>query len=365
MSARSRIVALVALLAVVLLVAVACGAPAASPQSVQKVAPAATAAPAAASGPAVVVEKVVTQVVEREAAAPTQGPAQASGVPGAQIAVSPIPAPAVGGSPSNRKIIKDGELNLVVDDLVRAIDRVTKIATDAGGYLLSSELSTQGDNKTATVKIGVPSEAFEDVMRQLRGSALKVNWERATGSDVTAEYVDLQSQLTNLQATQARLREFLNQAKTVEEALKVNAELSKIEGEIETIQGRLNYLSNRSAYSTVTLYLEQIMPTPTVTPTPSITPTPTVTPTATPIVWQAGETFRDARTTLQYALRDVGNVAIYAGVVCLPLLLIALIVLAPVVWLVRRRRRRPVRPVVGPVTPPAPPANPPEDKPQA
>lgn len=358
MFARSRFVALVALLAVFLLVAISCGAPA---RQAAPSAPPATSAPAAAIAPAPD-ERIVTQVVERQVAAPTMA-AASGGAASADIALSPIPAP-VGGSPSNRKIIKDGELNLVVDELVRAIDRVTKIATDAGGYLLSSELSTQGDAKTATVKVGVPSEAFEDVMRQLRGSALKVNWERATGSDVTAEYVDLQSQLTNLQATQARLREFLNRAQTVEEALRVNAELSKIEGEIETIQGRLNYLGNRSAYSSITLYLEQIMPTPTVTPTPSITPTPTATATATPIVWNPGETFEGARVSLQYVLRSVGDVVIWAGVVCLPLALIGLIVVAPIVWLIRRGRRRPVRPVVGPITP-AVPIKPPEDEPKA
>lgn len=355
MSARSRIVALAALLTVILVIAVSC---AAAPA--RQVAPAATAAPAVApAAPAATAAAPFPEPAAaggRGAAPEAESPPEADSATTEPVVISP-------GSPSNRKIIKDGELNLVVDEIVRAVDRATKIATDAGGYVVSSELSSQGDARTATVKLGVPSEAFEDVMRQLRGTALKVNWERSTGSDVTSEYVDLQSQLTNLQATQARLREFLKQATTVEEALKVNAELSKIEGEIETIQGRLNYLANRSAYSTVTLYLEQIMPTPTITPTPSITPTPTATPTATPIVWRPNETFHDAGITLQYVLRGIGDVAIWAGVVCVPVLIIALIILLPVLWLRRRSRRR-ARPVVGPVVPP-PSAKPPEGSPPA
>jgi hypothetical protein len=343
MSIRSRLVALVALLTVVMLVVISC---AAAPARQAAQAPAPTAAPAAQAAPAV----VVTQVVERQVEVPAAPRPQEA--PAAGSADSPLPAP--GGSPSNRKIIKDGELNLVVDDLVRAVDRVTKIAADTGGYILSNELSTEGAVKRATVKLGVPSEAFEDVLRQLRGIALTVKWERASGTDVTSEYVDLQSQLTNLQATQARLRQFLDQAKTVEEALKVNAELSRIEGEIETIQGRLQYLSNRAAYSTITLYVEQIAPTPTVTPTPSITPTPTATPTATPIVWRPNETFSSARITLQYVLRGLGDVAVWGGVLCIPLALIAAIILAPIVWLRRRARRRRTQ-----LPPPAPPSAPP------
>jgi hypothetical protein len=359
MSPRCRILALVALLTFVLIAAVACsGAPAPSAQ----VAPGASEAPAVAPA-----EPAVAPA--QPAAAPTPAPAfpepqsgdlgSVAGSEGEAAVPTMVPS---SGSPSNRKIIKDAEMNLVVDQIVRAVDRVTTIAANAGGYILSTELSAQGEGKTATVKLGVPSEAFEDVLRQIRGTALQVKWERATGSDVTSEYVDLQSQLTNLKATQARLRQFLDQAKTVEEALQVNAELSKVEGEIETIQGRINYLGSRSAYSSITLYLEQLMPTPTVTPTPTITPTPSATPTATPIVWHPGETFGSARITLQYVLRGMGDFAIWAGVVCVPLVIIGLIVLLPVMWIRRRTRRRhpDARPSPAPGPEGAP--RPPEDK---
>jgi hypothetical protein len=350
MSTRSGIVALAALLVLVLFAAVSCGAPAPAREAV---APAATAAPAAIEAPAAPASTAAPIPTVPPAPEDRGASTDASANPGEPVVVQP-------GSPSNRKIIKDAELNLLVDQIVRAVDRATTIAANSGGYILSTELNTQGDGRTATVKLGVPSEAFEDVLRQLRAIALTVNWERATGTDVTSEYVDLQSQLTNLKATQARLREFLNQAKTVEEALQVNAELSKIEGEIETIQGRINYLGNRSAYSTVTLYLEQIAPTPTVTPTPSITPTPTSTATATPIVWHPDETFQSAGITLQYVLRGLGDVLIWAGVVCLPLGLIALIILLPIVLVRRRSRRARAAATVAP-----PPVLPPDDKPAA
>jgi len=349
MRSRARGLALAALLAFILLAAVACGAPASSPGESPMLAAAATAAPAAVAVPA---------AAPTMAPAPTQVPIlQSGGEPrdagevGDQL--TPLPpldgTAAPGGSPGVRRIIKNGELSVVVDELVRAIDRSTQIALDSAGYVLSSETSTEGAVKSATVRVGVPSEAFEDAMRQFRGMALDVRWERSSGQDVTDEYVDLQSQLTNLQATQARLREFLQDAKNVEEALKVNAELTRIEGEIETIQGRMNYLSNRAAYSTITLYIEQLSPTPTVTPTPSVTPTPTVTPTMTPILWRPAETFDSARVTLQYVLRGLGDFAIWAAVICVPLAIIGLVLLIPLL-LVRRslRRRREERKVAPP-----------------
>src|SRR3989304_1637312 len=90
------------------------------------------------------------------------------------------------------------------------------------------------------------------------------------------------------EATRDRIRQFLEQAKTVEEALKVNDQLSKVEEEIETVQGRMNYLSDRAAFSTITVNLEPELPELTPTPTPTTTPTPT------PAPWRPSETFQDA-----------------------------------------------------------------------
>ena len=109
-------------------------------------------------------------------------------------------------------------------------------------------------------------------MRRLRGLAVQVLDENATGEDVTDQYVDLQSQLVNLEATRARIQEFLQDAKSVDEALRVNQELANIEAQIEQIKGRMNYLTDRSAYSTITINLEPEFPV--LTPTPTSTPHP-------------------------------------------------------------------------------------------
>ena len=104
--------------------------------------------------------------------------------------------------------------------------------------------------------------------------------------------MDLQSQLVNLEATRARIQEFLSDAKSVDEALRVNQELANIEAQIEQIKGRMNYLTDRSAFSTITINLEPEFPI--LTPTPTSTPRPT----ATPIPWKPADTFNDAKGTL-------------------------------------------------------------------
>ncbi len=220
---------------------------------------------------------------------------------------------------SNRMIVKNADIRLQVEDTNVAIDRSLQIVGDAGGYIVSSRVWYQdyyGNNlKYASVTIGIPVEEFENVMRRLRGMAVQVMDENATGEDVTDQYVDLQSQLTNLESTRARIQEFLKDARTVDEALRVNQELANIEAQIEQIKGRMNYLNDRSAFSTITINLEPVLPV--LTPVPTSTPIPT----ATPIPWKPADTFNDAKGTVTVVYQGIANFLIWLGVVILPILL--------------------------------------------
>ena len=220
---------------------------------------------------------------------------------------------------SNRMIVKNADIRLLVEDTDVAIDRAVQIVGDAGGYIVSSRVWYQdyyGNNlKYASITIGVPVDEFETAMRRLRGLAVQVLDENATGEDVTDQYVDLQSQLVNLEATRARIQEFLQDAKSVDEALRVNQELANIEAQIEQIKGRMNYLSDRSAFSTITINLEPEFPV--LTPTPTSTPVPT----ATPIPWKPADTFNEATGTLAVVYQGIANFLIWLVVVILPIVL--------------------------------------------
>lgn len=216
-----------------------------------------------------------------------------------------IDNPLVAALPQDRMIIKNGEIVLLVKNTDTAIDQVTQVATDSGGYVLSSQADLTNDIKSATLTIAVRSDQFETAMRRLRQIAIKVMSELSTGEDVSSEFVDLESKLKNLEATRDRIRAFLDDAKTVDEALTINAQLSEVEAEIETVKGRMNYLSGRSAYSTITVQLEQeIALTP--TPTPTATPTPTPTP-----IWSLGPTIEKAANAQVNLVRGLLEVLVW------------------------------------------------------
>ena len=263
---------------------------------------------------------------------------------GAALAATPVlaaPGESVivpqGYAGSDHMIIKNGDMRLLVSDTDRALDGLTQVVGDTGGYVISSRVWFQdyyGTNyKYATLTLGVPVDQFEAALRRIRGLALRVMDDNASGEDVTSPYVDLQSQLGNLEATRDRIRSFLDDAKTVDEALRINQQLSDVEVQIEKIKGQMNYLANRSAYSTMTVNLEPQLPEVVMTPTPTMTPTPV--PALGP--WDPGQTTQRASNTLISAYRVIVDALIWVFVVLVPIFGPPALLLWLVVWLVSKK----------------------------
>jgi hypothetical protein len=264
---------------------------------------------------------IIQEMVEFEAEAPreekpasepeppadpnTQTDGEAPGSPG-QLAYEPV---------GNKMVIKDAQLDLLVQSTDVAIAQVNQLTADYDGYIISTQSWYENGFKHATIRLGIPSASFETVLNQLRDLGLKVIQESASGQDVTNEYVDLQSKLTNLEATAARVREFLVDAKTIEETLTISAQLAELEGQIEEVKGQMRYYEGRSAYSTVTVNLVPQHP----TPTPTLTPTPTPTPTPLP-GWSAADTVDSASEVLVNMTQSTIDVLIWFGIVLLPII---------------------------------------------
>ena len=336
---KSRSVLFMLSVIVAMIVLAACGGAAATQAP-------ATEAPAAAEAPAIGIDEF--GAVEQSAGSSADGDAlpkssDALLAPAATMAAFEI------GNPSgentvvqntNRKIIKNADVRLLVKDTEVAVNRSTQIISDLGGYLVSSRIWYQdyyGNNLMyATLTLGIPVDEFERALTRMRELSIRVLDETASGEDVTEQYVDLQSQLTNLEATRARIQEFLTDAKTVDEALRINQELSNIEAQIEQIKGQMNYISDRSAFSTITVNFEPEFPI--LTPTP----TPTAYPTATPIPWKPGDTFNDAKGTVTVAYQGIANFLIWLVVVILPIILPPALILWALWKFMNRKTNKPM-----------------------
>ncbi len=86
---------------------------------------------------------------------------------------------------------------------------------------------------------------------------MKVHQRNVSGSDVSEEYVDLESRLKSKRTVESRLLEFMQKATTTEDLLKISSDLARVQEEIEQITGRIKYLDNQVDYSTIIITINE------------------------------------------------------------------------------------------------------------
>lgn len=243
-----------------------------------------------------------------------------------QPAMMPYPNPTGGQTAAevDQKIIKNGSLRITVDNVSDSLGRITAIATARGGYVQGSSSTERADGtQDGEVTIRVPAKDFETAMADVKALAKVVNYELATGQDVTEQYTDLEAQLRNAQAQEEEYLRIMKKADTVEDILKVQERLGQVRGTIESLQGRLKYLQNMTSFSTISVSLSE---------EPHVqVPTKEFRP---------GTVVKEAAQALveiaQKSAVAVIWIAIVGGGVGIPVLIVVLVILA-----IARRRRTP------------------------
>lgn len=213
-------------------------------------------------------------------------------------------------------IVRKAEVSIVVGDTARAVDAVTRAAEAVGGYVAGSNVWREGELLRASVTLRVPSAKLTATLSAIRGVAARVERESVSSDEVTEEYVDLSSQVRNLEAAEEELRQLLvvarQNTRKASEVLEVHQHLVSIRGQIEQARGRMRYLEGVTAMSSVAV---------------NIAPEPL----ARPVVeqgWQPLVIVEDAARALVVLLQHAATAAIWLVVYVVPILLmVALIAL--------------------------------------
>lgn len=136
----------------------------------------------------------------------------------------------------------------------QVIDNVRQIAQRGGGFVSTSNTHVEKvDDQSRTVAdltLQVRAEATDDTLTALRALG-SVASETSGSQDVTDEYVDLDANLRNLQASEAAIVKLMDRATRIEDVLSLQRELTNVRGQIERIQGRKQYLGHRTEMATI------------------------------------------------------------------------------------------------------------------
>lgn len=155
---------------------------------------------------------------------------------------------------SDRLIIKNGSLTMVVKDVRASAAAIIKYAEGKGGFVVNSNISKEGLAPQAELTVRIPATEFDTGLGEVKQMG-EVKSETVNGQDVTEEYVDLQAQVKNLRASESQFLEIMKRAVKIEDVLAVQRELTNIRGQIEGIEGRIKYLEQSAKLSSLTVYL--------------------------------------------------------------------------------------------------------------
>ena len=155
-----------------------------------------------------------------------------------------------------RMIVRNGEMQLVVEDISQAVEDITDMALAFGGYVVSSYVSGEEEEMRGWITFRVSDDKFETALAQLRDMAVKVESEQTYSQDVTEEYIDLQARLENAQATEQQYLALLDKAEEIEDILDIYNYLSRTRSDIEQLQGRIQYLEQTTSTSLISVSLE-------------------------------------------------------------------------------------------------------------
>jgi len=215
-----------------------------------------------------------TSGARSDQAAPASTPAPKSssrGATGAQApAVSSSTVPASGaGTPSassssgpvdGAKIVKTAALDLQVPHatLPSEVSRVTAVAIGLGGYVSNSQTSYGGTDPSASIALRVPVAEFNTAISRLsKLPGVKVLNDSETGTDVTAQYTNLQAQLQAATGERDALLVVLSHAQSIGDILAVRDRITAVQSEIDQLQGKINLLGDQASYSSIAVALAE------------------------------------------------------------------------------------------------------------
>ena len=241
----------------------------------------------------------------------------------------------------NAKIIRTGSMDLEVSDVAAAVTKARSAILAMGGYVGGSNAGTNGDTPYAEIAYRIPADRWEDALAELRvlgGLTTKVVSEQTQAAEVTAQIVDLEARIRNLQASETAFQGIAARATKISDVLEIQAQLTNVRGQIEQLTAQLKELNDRAAMATLTARFT----------------VPVVAVQVAQSEWEPGTAVDEASATLISTLQGLTDAGIWLVIVWLPILLMLGIV-AGIGFFIARRMGVGRRNVLPPA-PPAPPA---------
>ena len=156
-----------------------------------------------------------------------------------------------------QKLIRNGTMLISVKNAEEARSQLNTILTKNNAYVGNEQLNNTDYETTYGIQIRVPANKLDSLVSGIESLSGTVTFKSIEAKDVTEEYIDLETRLTNKKAYLEQYRTLLKSARSIEDILKVQEQIRALEEEIESVTGRLKYLTNQVDLSTLQLTITE------------------------------------------------------------------------------------------------------------
>jgi hypothetical protein len=220
-------------------------------------------------------------------------------------------------------LIRNAQLALMVRSLDEGRAAMERIVKGSGGFIGNINVSgAGGDTRSLSASLRVPTAKLDETLVALKRLG-QVTSEGQSGEDVTQRSTDLDARLSNSRAAEMRLKDILtHRTGKLSDVLEVEREISRVRGEIEQMEAERKSLDRRITYAIVSVQMIEERK-------------------------AAVDLGPSVSSRLRNALIDGWNRAVSSAldaavaiVGIMPVVLLWTIVIAPPLWLIKRRFSR-------------------------
>jgi hypothetical protein len=145
-----------------------------------------------------------------------------------------------------QRLIQTAEIRIRVEEPARAETAIRESMNKYGAYAASTSSYENSFNYT----IRVPAESFNILLAELEGMG-KILYKAERTEDVTLRYYDLDGRLETKRELLRTFREYLGEARSIEEIMAVETRIAELQNEIDWLGTELTSLSNQIDYATI------------------------------------------------------------------------------------------------------------------
>jgi len=156
---------------------------------------------------------------------------------------------------SNRLVIQNSYVSLLVNNVKEVKETILKYAVEHGGYMVSSDTNGSQESLSSTVTVRVPSTQLDETLSYFRSLSLRVVSEHLDGQDVTDQFVDIQKRIEILEKTLVQFEDLRDKSREISDLSNITQQILNIQSQIDNYKGQQQALEKNAQFVKITLYL--------------------------------------------------------------------------------------------------------------